>query len=376
MPTFFRRDSGSATQKPAGTARVGHVYLDTRRRLLYCLNETARQLIREGVPIGRDDLERQPLQTLAGAAVTAADLPLLRAWRDRTPQEATFVLARPGAVVQHLTWSAAPLADAGGELLGVLATVTVAAPEPDWQELAGLAHDLRGPLQVLRLLVPLLASMPLPTPEARELFERMRAASDRALSVGLDLLEWCRGPTQAGRRAERKWFALGPFLAALVDEQLGVAQRKGIGLRTDLAEAQPLEVQTDAVRLGRLLANLLSNAVRYTAAGQVRFTAGWRRDGAGQKQALALAVADTGTGLSAEDQESIFQPFERGKAGREGDSSGSGLGLAVVDRLVKDLGLTLEVFSEYGQGSTFELLLPLSILRPTAVKPSATVEER
>src|SRR6516162_710476 len=113
MPTFFRRDSSSATQKPAGTVRVGHVYLDARRRLLYCLNETARQLIREGVPIGRDDLERQPLQTLTGA-----DLPLMRAWRDRTPQEATFVLARPGATAQHLTWSAAPLADARGELLG------------------------------------------------------------------------------------------------------------------------------------------------------------------------------------------------------------------------------------------------------------------
>jgi signal transduction histidine kinase len=206
--------------------------------------------------------------------------------------------------------------------------------------------------------------MALHTPEVRDLLGRLRAAADRALSVGLDLLEWCRGPTQTGRRAERKWFALGPFLASLAAEQLGTAQHKGIALHTELAEAQRLEVQSDAVRLGRLLANLLSNAVRYTAAGQVRFTAGWRWDIRGKKEALALAVADTGTGLSAEDQESIFQPFERGKAGREGDSGGSGLGLAVVDRLVKDLGLTLEVFSEYGQGSTFELLLPLSILRP------------
>ena len=55
-----------------------------------------------------------------------------------------------------------------------------------------------------------------------------------------------------------------------------------------------------------------------------------------ERVALSLAVVDTGAGLSAEEQESIFQAYERGKAGREGDSGGSGVGLAVVDRLVKD----------------------------------------
>jgi signal transduction histidine kinase len=118
------------------------------------------------------------------------------------------------------------------------------------------------------------------------------------------------------------------------------------------------------VRLGRLLSNLLANAVRYTGAGRVCFRAAWREDTDGRREALAVAVTDTGAGLSAEEQESIFQPFERGKAGRESDSGGSGVGLAVVDRLVKDLGLTLEVFSEYGHGSTFELLLPPAALRP------------
>ena len=131
---------------------------------------------------------------------------------------------------------------------------------------------------------------------------------------------------------------------------------------TDLTAAQGLQAYTDRAGLQRLLANLLANAVRYTSVGQVRFSASWRFDAAGKREALTLAVADTGAGILPEDQESIFQPYERGKAGREGDS-GSGLGLAVVDRLVKELGLTLEVFSEYGRGSTFELLLSPAILR-------------
>jgi hypothetical protein len=362
--SFFSRRGGATagTQKPATAARVGHLYLDVRGRLLYCLNETARDFIREGVPLTRDHLGRQPLQTLAGEPVRPEELPLHRVWQSGAPCEATFVLSRPGASPQHLTWSAAPLSDPEG-LSGVLASVTMAPPEPDWQELAGLSHDLRTPLQALRLLVPMLESTPLLHAEAHAVLERIRSASDRALSVGMDLLEWARGPTVGGRRVARDWFPLGPFLAELAAEQMTPARRKGIALTLDLAAADGLEALTDRTRLGRLLSNLLANAVRYTGAGRVTFRASWREDEAGRREALALAVTDTGAGLTAEEQESIFQPFERGKAGREGDSGGSGVGLAVVDRLVKDLGLELEVFSEYGHGSTFELLLPPASLR-------------
>jgi signal transduction histidine kinase len=121
-------------------------------------------------------------------------------------------------------------------------------------------------------------------------------------------------------------------------------------------------MQTDRVRLGRLLANLLVNAVRYTPQdGRVELKASWR-DGS-QGQVLALSVLDTGPGISQEEQESIFQPYERGQAGRDSDSGGSGLGLAVVDRLVEELALELEVYSEYGRGSAFHLLVPTYMLR-------------
>jgi signal transduction histidine kinase len=74
-------------------------------------------------------------------------------------------------------------------------------------------------------------------------------------------------------------------------------------------------------------------------------------------------VVDTGAGISREEQESIFQPYERGRAAKESDSGGSGFGLAVVDRLVSELGLSLEVYSEYGRGSAFHLSLPAALLR-------------
>jgi signal transduction histidine kinase len=347
---------------------VGHVYLDAHRRTLYCLNDTAKQLLREGVPLTRDDLERNPLRTFEGELVKASDLPLMRAWRERTPQEASFLYSNSDGVTQQLTWNAAPLADPNGELQGIVASLTIGPLEPDWQHLAGLAHDLRTPLQALRLLTPLLESTPLLHPEARDLLERLRASADRALSIGMDLLEWARGPTLAGSgRIKHAWFALEPFLNALASEHVAEAQRKAITWVTDFDDAVNMEVNGDAVRLGRLLSNLITNAIRYTSQGEIRLTATWRHN-VGEDAIFVLGVEDTGSGISPEDQESIFQPFERGKAAKESDSGGSGLGLAVVDRLVEELGLTLEVFSEYGRGSKFEVLLPTNSVRSIQVQ--------
>jgi signal transduction histidine kinase len=365
MTSFFSRRGGrTGVRRPAVSVRVGHVYFDARRRTLYCLNETARQMFREGVPLTRDDLKSRSLRTLEGEPVQITDLPLLRAWRERAPREESFRFTCSDGAVRHLTWSAAPFVTPDGKLQGVVASLTVAPFEPDWQYLAGLAHDLRTPLQALRLLMPLLESMPNLQPDARDLLERLRSCCDRALAIGMDLLEWAQGPALAGQRVERTWFALAPFLNELAGEHMAHAQRKAIAWRTDFDAARGLEVRADPVRLGRLLSNLMTNAIRYTPRGEVSIRASRRHDAAGQESTLALSVEDTGSGISPEDQESIFQPFERGKAGKEGDSSGSGLGLAVVDRLIEELGLTLEVFSEHGRGSKFEVLLPPDHMRP------------
>jgi signal transduction histidine kinase len=352
---------GLAVGTDAGIS-VGHVYLDVRRRLLYCLDETARRLQSEGVPFTTVDPTRPSLSTAAGNPVTTRDLPLVIAWQKGRPAEAVFVLARKGSAVQHVQWSAAPLSGADRQVVAIVGSVILRPPEPDWQMLAGLAHDLRNPLQALRLsLDDLPDAAPLPD-EVREPVGRIRRAAERALSVSKDLLEWARGPAQGGRRVEAGWFPLEPLLTSLAEEQAVAARQKGLALVQDLRAVRGWEIQSDRVRLSRLLSNLLSNAVRYTLTGRVEFCASWRQDAASRQ--LCLGVSDTGTGISAEEQESIFQPFERGRAGK-GDSSsgGSGLGLAVVDRLVKELHVSLELSSTVGRGSCFHLLVPAALLR-------------
>src|SRR6516225_7016182 len=87
-----------------GGLRVGHVYLETENRKLHWLNEAARELHQEGVPVGIADLADHPMQTLEGNAATAADLPLVRAWREGQPQETTFLLPRRGGKVDRVHW--------------------------------------------------------------------------------------------------------------------------------------------------------------------------------------------------------------------------------------------------------------------------------
>ena len=251
----------------------------------------------------------------------------------------------------------------------MLATVIASPVEPDWQALAGLAHDLRTPLQSLSLLVELAQGSGYDPKELSELLPRVQVSAERAMSIARDLLDWCRGPIRKSRAADREWIALEPLLASLASEQAVAAEHKSLVLVSNVAAAHGWEAHTDRVRLGRLLSNLLVNAVRYTTTGQVEFTASWRDDRGSASPAarkLVLSIVDTGAGIAPEDHESIFHPYERGRAGKEGDSGGSGLGLAVVDRLVEELGLELEVFSEYGRGSAFHLVVPGALLRHAA----------
>lgn len=364
MTTARQPQSNLADSNPGTTPRVGHIYLDGKRRVVQCLNQMARQLHAEGVPLTPADLKCQPLLTLEGHTVTSADLPLVAAMRQGSAVEAHFVLPREGGVPWRVSWNVVPVRDAQDQIIGVLGSVTCSPPEPDWQMMAELAHDLRTPLQAIQLIGAIIDQLPPEKDELRHFLEPIRGASERALQIGQELLEFCRGPAQRSRAPKLAWFALEPCLESLAQEQNLPAERKGLALTTDFSAVRGWEIHTDQVRFGRILSNLLVNAIRYTPMGRVEFSATWREEDG--NRTLVLSVVDTGTGIPREEQESIFQPFERGRAGKESETGGSGLGLAVIDRLKEELGLSLEVFSEYGRGSAFHLLIPMDLLRPAA----------
>ena len=208
------------------------------------------------------------------------------------------------------------------------------------RRLAETLHDIRQPIDALALYAELLVLEPERAPElAPRLLAAVRAA--RAL---LDAL-----PSDLSAPAAAPMAALQPVAVPALLEELRqqfepLARRKGLALRL---RAPALSVESDPLRLRRMLGNLLANAIAHTQRGGVLLAARRRAGG------VALEVWDTGSGIEDGALERVFEPgFQAGK--KEG--GGSGLGLAIVARLAQALGHEVEVRSRPGRGSVFRLL--------------------
>jgi signal transduction histidine kinase len=213
------------------------------------------------------------------------------------------------------------------------------------RHLAAASHDLRQPLHALGLFADALEKR-VADPESRALVARMRSSATALREMFDALIDLSRLEQDAVSPAVAA-LELDRVLERIADEAEPAARAKGLRLRR---EPTGLRVQSDPVLLGRILQNLLVNAVRYTREGEVALSAELR-DGA-----VHVCVSDTGPGIPAERREAIFREFVR----LEGDASvqGLGLGLAIVERLVRLLGHRIAVESEPGRGSLFRLVLP------------------
>ena len=125
----------------------------------------------------------------------------------------------------------------------------------------------------------------------------------------------------------------------------------GVALAVDVS---PVEVHGDEDRLEQIVTNLVSNAWRYTASGEVRLRVAREGDN------VVLEVADTGIGIAADDLRHVFTRFWRGDRSRSRATGGSGIGLAIVRELVRAHDGRVDVDSKPGHGSTFRVVLPAS----------------
>jgi len=245
--------------------------------------------------------------------------------------------------------------------------------------LANMSHELRTPLNaILGLSEGLLEQVRGPLNERQQASLRTVQASGRHLLALInEILDLAR--IEAGRlEVVPEWTAARESCEAalaLVREQ---AAGKSIALVLSLGDPEA-HLEADPRRLKQILMNLLSNAVKFTPeGGRVELAVAAAGD-----EALAFTVTDTGIGIAAEDQARLFAPFVQLDAGLSRQHEGTGLGLALVQRLValQGGGVTLE--SEPGNGSRFTVTLPVGkrpatpaakkIIRPS--RPTALVVE-
>jgi signal transduction histidine kinase len=218
------------------------------------------------------------------------------------------------------------------------------------QFLAAASHDLRQPLHAMGLFAAALSAK-VREPEVRDIvasIDTLVEALERLFSALMDISKLDAGavtPTPVP-------FPLAPLLARLERQfaPLAAAQR----LRLAVVPTR-VWIDSDAVLLERIIANLIANAVRYTECGGV--LVGVRRRGG----RLWIDVVDSGVGITAVERERIFDEFYRAEATRGRGGQGMGLGLAIVRRLAHLLDHRLEFRSTPGRGSRFSIAVPRAI---------------
>ena len=223
------------------------------------------------------------------------------------------------------------------------------------QFLANMSHELRTPLNSMLLLSNLLAEN-----EARNLTEKQVEFASTIHTAGKDLLRLINQVLDLAKiEAGKQEVSLAPVPLRQMAERLErvfrpLADDKRLELRVLLDETTPEVIDTDGQRLEQILGNLLGNAIKFTERGRVTL----RITKAGSDR-VAFAVADTGLGIAAADQQRIFAPFEQVDGAIDRRYGGTGLGLSISRELARLLGGTLALESAPGKGSTFSLTLPL-----------------
>jgi PAS domain S-box-containing protein len=213
--------------------------------------------------------------------------------------------------------------------------------------LAAASHDLRQPLQAARLYLEVARVQPA-NPELLEKIGACLASVSDLLEKLLHVSKLDAGAVVPARRR----FPLQNVLDRLEDEFTPLAEAQGLVLRCVSTRAI---VESDPGLLYQALQNLLSNAIRYTVEG--RIVLGSRRTGS----TVQVQIWDTGTGIPSDQLTNIFRAFHQldNPVRNRTQAPGAGLGLAVVERLVRLLGHEVRVRSSVGRGSVFELILPL-----------------
>jgi PAS domain S-box-containing protein len=224
------------------------------------------------------------------------------------------------------------------------------------------SHDLRQPLQTLALLNGALRRL-VSGEEASEVLVQQQQAIDavsRLLNALLDISKLESGAV----KPQAADFAVADLFEGLRREFAGIATSKGLNFQLDPSDAW---VHSDLALVEQIMKNLVANAIKYTREGGLLLRA-QRQD-----ESIRIDVVDTGIGIAPAQLRYIYDEFYQVGVPANSPRDGYGLGLSIVQRVVRLLNLRLEVSSRLSKGSVFSLFLPVGGAQRTTMHP-ATVE--
>ena len=232
--------------------------------------------------------------------------------------------------------------------------------------LAVVSHEIRTPMNAVISAANLLRRTRLDS-QQREHVSMLIDAGDVLMGLLNDVLDFSK--IEAGKmELESADMVVRDRVSTVVRLWEPRALANGVRLKVRIAPDVPAAVRTDPLRVQQILFNLMSNAVKFTHDGEIGIVVSWN-DGR-----LIVAVADTGCGIPADRLGQIFNSFEQADVGTTRRYGGTGLGLSISRKLAELMGGSLIVDSVEGEGATFTLSLPMTVVETAAAAPVRPVE--
>lgn len=234
---------------------------------------------------------------------------------------------------------------------------------------ANVSHEIRTPLNGLIGMAQLLADDAEMCPESREHAAMLVQAGKALLAIVNDVLDFAK--MEAGRfELHVEEFCVAELAQHTVNMFASTAVKKGLLIDLVVEPAVPEWVRGDAGRIGQILGNFISNALKFTGEGGITLSVSAVGSEATEKRELKLTVTDTGPGVPKDVADRLFQPFTQADASTAARHGGTGLGLAICKRLAEMMGGSVGLISKPGEGAAFWVVVPVK----TAVGPTEPPE--